>query len=224
MTNLNFKQLDKLFRNDDFPKIENDSRGVRFLKLRSMSRKETMEEFCSLHNVDIEGIKSKDYFENELAKLHKRIADIRVDALHKLTHRLATEFDTIAIEDLNVKGMVRNRHLARSVSDAGFGEFRRQLEYKAAMTGASVFIVDRFYPSSKTCSACGEIHEMKLSNRVMVCSCGNVMDRDLNAAINLKNKAVSSTVTACGEGGSGRGGNTATKPASVKQEDLSTSC
>lgn len=64
MTNLNFKQLDKLFRNDDFPKIENDSRGVRFLKLRSMSRKETMEEFCSLHNVDIEGIKSKDYFEN----------------------------------------------------------------------------------------------------------------------------------------------------------------
>ena len=160
----------------------------------------------------------------KLAKLHKRIADIRVDALHKLTHRLATEFDTIAIEDLNVKGMVRNRHLARSVSDAGFGEFRRQLEYKAAMTGTSVFIVDRFYPSSKTCSTCGEIHEMKLSNRVMVCGCGNVMDRDLNAAINLKNKAVSSTVTACGEDGSGRGGNTATKPASVKREDLSTSC
>ena len=160
----------------------------------------------------------------KLAKLHKRIADIRGDALHKLTHRLATEFDTIAIEDLNVKGMVRNSHLARSVSDAGFGEFRRQLEYKAAMTGASVFIVDRFYPSSKTCSTCGEIHDLKLSNRVMVCGCGNVMDRDLNAAINLKNKAVSSTVTACGEDGSGRGGNTATKPASVKQEDLSTSC
>ena len=93
----------------------------------------------------------------KLAKLHKRIADIRVDALHKLTHRLATEFDTIAIEDLNVKGMVRNSHLARSVSDAGFGEFRRQLEYKAAMTGALVFIVDRFYPSSKTCSTCGAL-------------------------------------------------------------------
>lgn len=68
MTNLNFKQLDKLFRSDDFPKIENDSRGVRFLKLRSMSRKEAMEEFCSLHNVDIEGIKSKDYFENLFEK------------------------------------------------------------------------------------------------------------------------------------------------------------
>ncbi len=154
----------------------------------------------------------------KLAKLHKRIADIRNDALHKLTHRLATEFETIAIEDLNVKGMVRNRHLARSVSDAGFGEFRRQLEYKAAMTGASIFVVDRFYPSSKTCSTCGEIHEMKLSDRVMVCHCGNVMDRDLNAAINLKNKAVSSIVSACGEDGSGRGGNTATKPASMKQE------
>jgi len=160
----------------------------------------------------------------KLAKLHKRIADIRVDALHKLTNRLATEFDTIAVEDLNVKGMVRNRHLARSVSDAGFGEFRSQLAYKSAMTGASVFIVDRFYPSSKTCSACGEIHDMKLSDRVMVCDCGNVMDRDLNAAINLKNKAVSLTVSACGEDGSGRGSNTATKPTSMKQEDLAALC
>jgi putative transposase len=153
----------------------------------------------------------------KLAKLHKRIADIRVDALHKLTHRLATE-------DLNVKGMVRNRRLARSVSDAGFGEFRRQLEYKAAMTGALVFVVDRFYPSSKTCSVCGQIHDMKLSDRVMACDCGNVMDRDLNAAVNLKNKAVGSTVSACGEEGSGRGGNTTTKPASVKQEDLAALC
>jgi putative transposase len=160
----------------------------------------------------------------KLARLHKRIADIRIDALHKLTHRLATEFDTIAIEDLNVKGMVRNRHLARSVSDAGFGEFRRQLEYKASMTGASVFVVDRFYPSSKTCSACGQIHEMKRRDRVMTCDCGNVMDRDLNAAINLKNKAVSSTVSACGEDGSGRGRKTTTKPASMKQEDLDTLC
>lgn len=156
----------------------------------------------------------------KLAKLHKRIADVRKDALHKLTHRLATEFDTIAIEDLNVKGMVRNRHLARSVSDVGFGEFRRQLEYKTAMTGAKLFIVDRFYPSSKTCSACGQIHEMKLSERVMVCDCGNVMDRDLNAAINLKNRAVSSTVSACGEEGAGRDSNVKVKPASVKQEEV----
>lgn len=156
---------------------------------------------------------------NKLGKLHKRIADIRKDALHKLTHKLATEFDTVAIEDLNVQGMLKNSFLARSLSDSGFYEFRRQLEYKTAMTGAKLFIVDRFYPSSKTCSACGQIHEMKLSERTMVCDCGNVMDRDLNAAINLKNKAVSSTVSACEESGSGCGGNIPTKLVSVKQEE-----
>ena len=210
---LGIKELATLSDGTVFPSLKpHRAAHRRLVRLsRSLSRKQ-------------KGSANRAKAKTKLAKLHKRIADIRVDALHKLTHRLATEFDTIAIEDLNVKGMVRNSHLARSVSDAGFGEFRRQLEYKAAMTGASVFIVDRFYPSSKTCSTCGEIHEMKLSNRVMVCGCGNVMDRDLNAAINLKNKAVSSTVTACGEDGSGRGGNTATKPASVKQEDLSTSC
>ena len=210
---LGIKELATLSDGTVFPSLKpHRAAHRRLVRLsRSLSRKQ-------------KGSANRAKAKTKLAKLHKRIADIRVDALHKLTHRLATEFDTIAIEDLNVKGMVRNSHLARSVSDAGFGEFRRQLEYKAAMTGTSVFIVDRFYPSSKTCSTCGEIHEMKLSNRVMVCGCGNVMDRDLNAAINLKNKAVSSTVTACGEDGSGRGGDTATKPASVKQEDLSTSC
>lgn len=210
---LGIKELATLSDGTVFPSLKpHRAAHRRLVRLsRSLSRKQ-------------KGSANRAKAKTKLAKLHKRIADIRVDALHKLTHRLATEFDTIAIEDLNVKGMVRNSHLARSVSDAGFGEFRRQLEYKAAMTGASVFIVDRFYPSSKTCSTCGEIHDLKLSNRVMVCGCGNVMDRDLNAAINLKNKAVSSTVTACGEDGSGRGGNIATKPASVKQEDLSTSC
>ena len=153
----------------------------------------------------------------KLAKLHQRISNIRVDALHKLTTKLATEFDTIAIEDLNVAGMLRNRCLARSIADAGFAEFRRQLTYKAEMTGAKVVVVDRFFPSSKTCHSCGTIHMMKLSNRVMVCACGNTMDRDLNAAMNLKNYAVSSTVSACGEESSGHS-STVTKLASVKQE------
>lgn len=154
----------------------------------------------------------------KLAKLHQRIGNVRKDALHKLTTRLATEFDTIGIEDLNVAGMLRNRCLARSIADAGFGEFRRQLEYKAAMTGAKVVVVDRFFPSSKTCSVCGTIHPMRLSDRVMVCDCGNVMDRDLNAAMNLKNKAASSAVSACGEESSGQGRKTVTKLASLKQE------
>lgn len=154
----------------------------------------------------------------KLAKLHQRISNIRTDALHKLTTKLATEFDTIAIEDLNVSGMLRNRHLARSIADAGFSEFRRQLEYKALMTGAHVHVVDRFFPSSKTCHSCGTIHPMKLSDRIMVCDCGNVMDRDLNAAMNLKNNAASSAVSACGEEGSGFDRKIKVKPASVKQE------
>ena len=153
----------------------------------------------------------------KLAKLHQRISNIRTDALHKLTTKLATEFDTIAIEDLNVAGMLKNHCLARSIADAGFAEFRRQLTYKALMTGAQLVVVDRFFPSSKTCRSCGTIHPMKLSDRVMVCDCGNVMDRDLNAAMNLKNKAASSAVAACGEKSSGHSV-IVTKLVSVKQE------
>jgi putative transposase len=134
----------------------------------------------------------------KLARLHKRIADIRTDAAHKLTTRLATGFDAIAIEDLNVKGMVENRRLARSVMDGGFFELRRQIEYKAKMTGSNVVVVDRWFPSSKTCSSCGKIHDMPLSARRMVCGCGNDIDRDLNAARNLAKCAASSAVSACG--------------------------
>ena len=94
--------------------------------------------------------------------------------------------------------MVKNRCLARAVSDQGFGKLRAMIEYKAAMTGVTVVVVDRWFPSSKTCHVCGTIHELKLSDRTMNCDCGNVLDRDLNAAINLRNYAVSSTVSACG--------------------------
>lgn len=156
----------------------------------------------------------------KLAKLHASIAAIRSDALHKLTTDLTRRFHTIGIEDLNVRGMVRNRHLARSIADMGFFEFRRQLEYKAAMRGGQVVVAERFYASSKTCSACGhKLGQLPLSVREWTCpSCGTVHDRDVNAAINLKNMAVSSTVAACGEEGSGSGRKTRVKPASVKQE------
>ncbi len=90
-----------------------------------------------------------------LAKLHARIANIRLDALHKLTTDLTRRFHTIGIEDLNVRWMEKNRHLARSIADMGFFEFRRQLEYKAAMRGGQVVVADRFCPSRKTCSGCG---------------------------------------------------------------------
>ncbi len=102
-----------------------------------------------------------------LARLHARVANIRRDAHHKLTHRLVHQFDRIGIEDLHVKGMLANGKLARSISDAGFGEFRRMLEYKAKFYGATVIVADRFSPSSKTCSECGVVAaQMPLSVRV----------------------------------------------------------
>ena len=155
-----------------------------------------------------------------LAKLHARIGAIRSDALHKLTTDLTRRFHTIGIEDLNVRGMVRNRHLARSIADMGFFEFRRQLEYKAAMRGGRVIVADRFFASSKTCSACGhKLDDLPLSVRKWTClACGKAHDRDVNAAVNLKNMAASSAVSACGEEGSGRRRKTAVNPASTKQE------
>lgn len=138
----------------------------------------------------------------KLSKLHKRIADIRQDAVHKLSHRLVTEYSVIGIEDLNVKGMGRNGRLGRSVGDAGMRMLRTQVEYKAAMTGAFVYVHPRFAPSSKVCSGCGQLHEMPLGKDTLSCDCGLVIDRDLNAALILKS-AASSAVSACGENGSG---------------------
>lgn len=141
----------------------------------------------------------------KLARLHRRIINIRTDALHKLTTMLVLNYHLIGIEDLNVKGMVKNHNLARSILDQSFGEFRRQLEYKADWYGAKVVKANRFFPSTKRCHACGTIHDMPLSKRVLACECGNVIDRDLNAAINLEHVAISSTETknACGAEGSG---------------------
>ncbi len=174
---------------------------------RSLSRKQ-------------KGSRNRRKARQRLARLHRRIADIRNDALHKLTTRLTSGFSVICIEDLNVRGMTRNRCLSRSVSDMGFGEFRRQLEYKAARRGGRVIIADRWYPSSKTCSRCGVVLEhLPLHVREWTCSsCGAHHNRDVNAAMNLKSLAVSSTVSACGEAGAGWGHWTPVKPASVKQE------
>jgi putative transposase len=156
----------------------------------------------------------------KLARLHARISNVRRNALHQLTTTLTSRHDTIVIEDLNVKGMVKNRRLSRAVSDMGFFEFRRQLEYKAEQHGGMIVVADRWYPSSKLCSGCGDkVEVLRLSVREWTCQqCGAVHDRDVNAAINLRNLAVSSTVSACGEEGSGSGRKIRVKPASVKQE------
>ena len=119
-----------------------------------------------------------------------------------------------------MRGMMANRHLARSIADLSFSEFRRQLEYKAAMCGGQVVVADCFYASSKTCSACGhKLDALPLSVCEWTCpASGAIHDRDLNAAVNLKNMAVRSTVSACGEEGSGLRRKTKTKPASTEQE------
>ena len=156
----------------------------------------------------------------KLARHYARIANIRADALHKLTTDLTRRFELIGIEDLNVKGMLSNRHLSRSVSDMGFFEFRRQLDYKARDTGSLIVMADRWFASSKTCSDCGwKLEELPLSVRSWICpNCGAEHERDVNAAKNLKEYAVSSTVSACGEEGSDQGRKFLVKPASMKQE------
>jgi putative transposase len=116
-----------------------------------------------------------------------RAANLRRDALHKLTTILATQHGTIVVEQLNLAGMVRNRHLARALSDAGLAELRRQLCYKTDWYGSRLVVADPFYPSSKRCSACGWVKaKLTLAERTFTCeACGLRLDRDLNAARNL---------------------------------------
>lgn len=125
---------------------------------------------------------------DRLRRLHHRISCIRKDAINKATTAVANAFRTVALEDLNVAGMAKNQRLAGAVLDASFREIRRQLEYKTAMRGGRVVVVDRWFPSSKTCSNCGTIADkMPLSKREWVCpGCGSLHNRDENAAINLE--------------------------------------
>jgi putative transposase len=125
----------------------------------------------------------------QIARLHMKIASIRKDTLHKLTTLLAKNHGTVVIENLNVSGMLANHKLAKAIADMSFFEFRRQLTYKCQLYGSKLVVVDRWFPSSKTCSNCGTKKEtLGLNERVFECGhCGFVIDRDLNAAINLKN-------------------------------------
>ena len=148
-----------------------------------------------------------------VARQHEKVADRRADFLHKLSRQLVDQHGLIALEDLHVRGMVRNRSLAKSISDAGWGEFVRQLQYKGEWHGCRIAQVGRFYPSSKTCSACGAVKEsLALSERRWVCAgCGAIHDRDVNAAQNLlaeghllgKNTARTAGIDARGDTSSG---------------------
>jgi putative transposase len=200
--------------------------AVLLARLRRLSR---------AHSRKVKGSANRKKSAARLARLHWRIANVRGDALHKLSDRLTRDHTWIAVEDLGVKGMMGNRHLARHIADAGWGELRRQLVYKASQRGVHLAVVDRFFPSSKTCSDCGHVHEgMTLADRVWACpACGEVHDRDVNAAKNILKRSIDDAagmdneptagggpVAACGEDGSGLGRTTKTKPASQKQEAI----
>ena len=151
---------------------------------RSISRKYEENKkgasYCKTSNI----IKS----EKELLKLNHRLTNIRQNYLHQTSAKIVKrEPSFICIEDLNVSGMMKNKHLSKAVQQQGFYEFRRQIEYKAMWNNIPVVIADRFFPSSKLCSCCESIKkDLKLSDRIYKCECGNVIDRDYQAALNLK--------------------------------------
>jgi putative transposase len=150
---------------------------------------------------------AKKYYK-KLARFHKHIADKRQDFLHKTTTSICQKYTHVRIEDLNVAGMIANSKLSLAVSDLGFYEFRRQMEYKAQFYGSKLDIVDRWYPSSRQCRKCSHLHDgLKLSDRVFTCpSCRHTESRDLHAAINLANapadkcsRVGSTRIYACGQ-------------------------
>lgn len=128
-----------------------------------------------------------------LARIHARVANVRADALHKATTALARRYETVVAEDLNVSGMLTNRRMARAIADQGFATARRMLNYKTAWNGGRLIVADRWYPSSKKCSACGTVKaKLSLAERTFICqACGLTLDRDVNAARNLLNLAAS---------------------------------
>lgn len=154
----------------------------------------------------------------KVARAHSKVRAARRDFLHKTSRDLVRRFDRIGIEDLNVAGMVRNHCLARAISDVGWGEFRSMLEYKAGRAGRQLVAVDRWYPSSKTCSSCGHLlATLSLGTRHWTCpGCGSRHQRDVNAAKNL-DTAAGLVVAACG--GAVRPGRATDRLSPVKQED-----
>ena len=151
---------------------------------RSISRKYNMNKRGESYKKTSNIIKR----EKELLKLIKRLTNIRQNHLHQTTSEIIKRKPSfICIEDLNVSGMMKNKHLSKAIQQQGFYEFKRQIQYKSEWNNILVIIADRFFPSSKLCSCCGEIKkDLKLSDRVYKCDCGNIIDRDYQASLNLK--------------------------------------
>ena len=161
-------------------KIEKRKRKLQ----RSISRKYNMNKRGESYKKTSNIIKR----EKELLKVIKRLTNIRRNHLHQTTSEIVKRKPSfICIEDLNVSGMMKNKHLSKAIQQQGFYEFRRQIEYKSAWNNIPVIIADRFFPSSRLCSCCGEVKkDLKLSDRIYKCDCGNIIDRDFQASLNLK--------------------------------------
>ncbi|MDX6311633.1 MAG: putative transposase [Streptomyces sp.] len=186
------------------PRHERRDRARLAKAQRELSRKE-------------KGSANREKARRKVAKVHARIADRRRDFQHKLTTRLVRENQTVVIEDLTVRTMVKNHKLARAISDAAWSDMRTMLEYKCAWYGRDLVVIDRWFPSSKLCGACGKIREkLPLNVREWTCDCGMTHDRDVNAARNIK--AAGLAVSACGDGVRPQRESSRTGQSSVKQE------
>ncbi|MFI8075561.1 RNA-guided endonuclease InsQ/TnpB family protein [Streptomyces sp. NPDC086033] len=163
------------------------------------------------------GSANREKARRKVARVHARIADRRRDFLHKLSTRLVRENQTVVIEDLTVRNLLKNGKLARAISDAAWTELRSMLEYKCAWYGRELVVIDRWFPSSKLCGTCGTIAaKLPLNVRVWTCDCGAVHDRDVNAARNIL--AAGLAASACGDGVRPQRESSRTGRSSVKQE------
>ena len=172
-----YKNINK---NQKVKKLEKKKRRLQRSVSRKYNKNKKGENYCKTSNI----IKR----EKELLKTSKRLTNIRHDYLHQTTSEIIKRKPSfICIEDLNVNGMMKNRHLSKAVQEQGLYEFRRQIEYKAKWNNIPLIIADRFFPSSKMCSCCGHIKkDLKLSDRIYKCECGNIINRDFQASLNLK--------------------------------------
>ena len=165
-------------------KIETEEAGFFRKNEKRLAREQRKLSRCvrGSHNYELQ--------KKKVARCHEKIRNQRRDYLHKLSRKIADNYDAVAVEDIDMKAMGQHLHFGKSVQDNGYGMFREMLDYKLAWKGKKMVKVDRFFPSSKKCCKCGRIKkELKLSERVYRCACGNEMDRDRNAAINIREEA-----------------------------------
>ena len=165
-------------------KIEKEEAGFFRKNEKRLAREQRKLSRCvrGSHNYELQ--------KKKVARCHEKIRNKRRDHLHKLSRKIADSYDAVAVEDIDMKAMSQCLHFGKSVHDNGYGLFRKMLDYKLAWQGKRMIKVDRFFPSSKKCCKCGRIKkELKLSERVYHCECGNEMDRDCNAAINIREEA-----------------------------------